>query len=112
MKTKSNPLVTIITVNYNYSQVTLELLRSLRTSTYSPVEIIVVDNGSSENPESKIDKDFPDVVFIRSEENLGFAGGNNLGISAAKGDFLFFINNDTEVSPELISNLVTHLQSN
>jgi GT2 family glycosyltransferase len=112
MKTKSNPLVTVITVNFNSTQVTLELLQSLRHSTYSPIEIIVIDNGSTENPETIIHTQFPEILFKRSSDNLGFAGGNNLGISMAKGDYLFFINNDTEVTPNLISNLATTLSNN
>lgn len=112
MKPKSNPLVSVITVNYNSTQVTLELLQSLRSSTYTSTEIIVVDNGSTENPKTKINNDFPEVQVIRSDKNLGFAGGNNLGIYAAQGDFLFFINNDTEVTPDLISNLVSILENN
>jgi len=112
MKTKSNPLVSVITVSFNSTQVTLELLQSLRFTTYSPIEIIVVDNGSTENPEAIINAQFPDIIFKRSSQNLGFAGGNNLGISIAKGAYLFFINNDTEVTPNLISNLITILSGN
>ena len=59
------------------------------------IEVIVVDNASTQDEASIIEQRFPQVTVIRSKENLGFAGGNNLGIQAAHGKYLFFINNDT-----------------
>lgn len=64
------------------------------------LEVIVVDNGSFQNEASVIEKRFPQVTAIRSNQNLGFAGGNNLGIQAAHGKYLFFINNDTLLRPQ------------
>lgn len=101
----TQPLVSIITVNYNGVAITLEMLRSLERILYPNIEIIVVDNGSKEDP-SPIVEQFPQVKLIRSLENLGFAGGNNLGITAAKGKYLLFLNNDTEVDPDFLGTLV------
>lgn len=102
--------VSIITVNFNHSDVTEALLDSIaRTNTYSAIEVIVVDNGSSIDPVPGWRTRYPDVIFIRSEKNLGFAGGNNLGIKAAKGDYLFFVNNDTEFTEGLVATLVSTL---
>jgi GT2 family glycosyltransferase len=112
MNASNKPLVSIITVNYNSIAVTLEFLRSLQHSSYSAVEVIVIDNGSSENPHAILQSDFPDIIFKRSDHNLGFAGGNNLGVSLSKGELLFFVNNDTEVTRSLIENLVTVLVTN
>lgn len=107
---KKAPLVSIITINYNESAVTLDLLESLRKISYPALEIIVVDNASpSDNPDV-IKERYPEVKLIKSEENLGFAGGNNLGVKASRGDFLFFINNDTIVGDGLIEPLVETLQ--
>jgi GT2 family glycosyltransferase len=102
--------VSIITVNFNQPKVTEELLRSIPVS-YTNIEIIVVDNGS------KIESDdwqakFPHIKFFRSEKNLGFAGGNNLGINIASGDYLFFVNNDTEFTEGLVEKLVEVTDSN
>lgn len=106
-------LVSLVTVNFNQSKITEELLHSIFTNnTYPNIEIIVVDNASKENPVPDWANKYPSVKFIRSEKNLGFAGGNNLGISAAKGDYLFLINNDTEVTGPLIERLVNTLQEN
>jgi len=102
--------VSIITVNFNHSHVTDELLDSIRSrNTYQNIEIIVVDNGSKDNPVPIWESKYPEVHFIRSEVNLGFAGGNNLGLNSATGDYLFFVNNDTEFTEGLIDILVDTL---
>jgi GT2 family glycosyltransferase len=104
--------VTIITVNFNQKQVTESLLNSIFSkNTFHPLEIIVVDNASKDNPTEGWRKKYPSVKFIRSDKNLGFAGGNNLGVKEATGDYLFFINNDTEITSHLIEGLVTTLDS-
>jgi len=102
--------VSIITVNFNHSHVTDELLDSIRArNSYENIEIIVVDNGSKDNPVPAWKSKYPEVCFIRSEVNLGFAGGNNLGLNSATGDYLFFVNNDTEFTEGLIATLVDTL---
>jgi GT2 family glycosyltransferase len=102
--------VSIITVNFNQSFVTEELLRSIAsTNTYPNIEIIVVDNGSKINDVPELKINYPNVKFIRSEINLGFAGGNNIGVKEATGDYLFFVNNDTEFTPGLVQTLANVL---
>ncbi len=108
---ENQPLVSIITVNYNQSGVTIDLLKSLRKITYKNFEVIVVDNASPNDNLEKIEQDFPEVKLIKSKENLGFAGGNNLGIRVAKGKYLLFINNDTEVDAGFMEPLVNKLES-
>ncbi|MBT9483525.1 glycosyltransferase family 2 protein [Sediminibacterium sp.] len=104
--------VSIITVNFNHSYVTDELLNSIRDkNSYTNIEIIVVDNGSKEDPVPQWKVKYPEVIFIRSATNLGFAGGNNLGLSVATGDYLFFVNNDTEFTDGLVETLVNTLNS-
>ncbi len=106
-------LVSIITVNFNQPQVTEELLNSLRSiNTYHHIEVIVVDNGSDINVLPKWIKQYPEYLFIRSEVNTGFAGGNNIGYDHAKGALLFFINNDTEVTATLLEGMVTYMHQN
>ncbi|MES2275058.1 MAG: glycosyltransferase family 2 protein [Bacteroidota bacterium] len=99
--------ISIITVNFNQPRVTRELLQSIQqVNTYKDIEIIVVDNGSQTGPVTELVSQFPDVQFIRSDVNLGFAGGNNIGINAATGDYLFLVNNDTEFTADLVQKLV------
>jgi GT2 family glycosyltransferase len=98
--------ISIITVNFNQPQVTQELLQSIQqVNTYKDIEIIVVDNGSTTGPVTQLVTQFPDVRFIRSDTNLGFAGGNNVGINAATGDYYFLVNTDTEFTAGLVEKL-------
>lgn len=86
--------LSIITINYNGLNDTCELMDTLPLEDKS-IEVIVVDNASKEDEATIIEQHYPQVRVIRSQKNIGFAGGNNLGIKAAKGKYLFFINNDT-----------------
>lgn len=85
--------LSIITVNYNGLNDTCALIDSIPFN--EDMEVIVVDNGSKENEASILQERYPNINVIRSDKNLGFAGGNNLGLKAAKGKYLFLINNDT-----------------
>ena len=108
---KVEKLLSIITVNYNGLKDTCELIESLPADDES-LEVIVVDNGSFQDEASEIEKRFPHVHVIRSHQNLGFAGGNNLGIQAAHGKYLFFLNNDTIIHQTSdIRHLITRLES-
>ena len=101
------PLISIITLNYNQVGVTCEFLESTKKLNYQNFEIIVVDNASKEDPTPKIlNGNYPKVKVLRSETNLGFTGGNNLGIRASKGSYIFIVNNDTEVTPDLLDKLL------
>ena len=106
-----NPLVSIVTINYEHPEVTCALLKSLRQITYPNIEVIVVDNASVKDDPAIIHQSYPEIVFIQSKENLGFAGGNNLGIRQAKGEYILLLNNDTEVDPGFIEPLLRKLKS-
>lgn len=109
----NSPLVSIITVNYNGFEDTCELIESIFRHIKSVgFEIIVVDNASKINESELIKKKFPDVITIRSEKNLGFSGGNNIGIKKAKGDYIFLINNDTFILSDTLDILVNVLDKN
>jgi len=108
----SYPLVSVITVNYNQPEITCDFLESLTHITYPLIEIIVVDNASpSKNPDIILEK-YPYITLIKSDQNLGFAGGNNLGIRVAKGKHILLINNDTEVDPGFLEPLIAKLENN
>jgi len=108
--TTSKPKVSIITVNFNGTAVTADLLRSLENISYPNWEIVVVDNGSKE-PCINLTKEFPWIKYVETGANLGFAGGNNKGIEAAEGDYIFLLNNDTEVANDFLEPLVARMQS-
>lgn len=98
--------LSIITVNYNGVQDTGAMIESLSDHLSIPYELIVVDNGSREDEAAYLQEIYPFIKAIRSRENLGFAGGNNLGIDVASGEYLLFLNNDTYVKDGSISALV------
>lgn len=102
----NNPLVSIVTVNFNNAVVTCDLLHSIERNSYRNLEVIVVDNASVEDPTAALKATYPAVQVIRSEKNLGFSGGNNLGLRVAKGEYLFLVNNDTEFTDGLIEGLL------
>lgn len=99
-------LVSIITVNFNQTEATCALLDSIRQQDFRNVEVVVVDNGSRENPAEVFRAGYPEIQFVRSEQNLGFAGGNNLALKQTKGDFLFFVNNDAELTTGCVALLL------
>ena len=85
--------LSIITVNYNGLNDTCALIDSIPFN--EDMEVIVVDNGSKEDEASILQERYPYIRAIRSDKNLGFAGGNNLGMRVSKGKYLYLINNDT-----------------
>ncbi len=103
-------MISIITVNYNGFNDTCELIDTLPLNDDS-LEVIVIDNASEKNEALLIEARYPNVKAIRSNTNLGFAGGNNLGINAATGKNLFFINNDTIIKDFNINVLINRLES-
>jgi GT2 family glycosyltransferase len=110
---EQEPLISIVTINYNQVEVTCEFLESARTLTYQRYEIIVVDNASTVNPTPQIEaRNNPKVRVILNEKNLGFTGGNNVGIEAARGDYVFIVNNDTELTPNLLDELLAPFLAN
>ena len=100
-------LVSIITINYNQAEITRQFLESAGQLTYPNYELIVVDNASAQPLSETLDvSQYPCLRLIRSAVNLGFTGGNNLGMQEAKGDYFLIVNNDTELPPTLIQELL------
>lgn len=83
------------------------MLRSLYEHLKTPFQCIVVDNGSAINEAVSIQQQFPEVLVLRSEENLGFAGGNNLGMRHATGDYFLLLNNDTVIEEDILPALLS-----
>jgi GT2 family glycosyltransferase len=105
----STPRVCCILLNWNGWQDTIECLDALKECTYQHMEIVVVDNGSTNGSVSKIKAAYPSIAVVESKENLGFAKGCNLGIRyglARDADYLWLLNNDTKPSPDALSALI------
>ena len=101
--------LSIITINFNGLKDTCELIDSIPFN--NDLEVIVVDNASQKQEAEIISKKYPQVKVIKSNKNLGFAGGNNLGIKAALGKYIFLINNDTFFKEFDILPLIDRLES-
>lgn len=97
--------VSIVIINYNTFQLTCNCINSIIKHTNEiTYEIILVDNASTEILENNFDYFFSNkIVFVKSDKNLGFAGGNNLGIQHAKGEYILLLNSDTELLEDSIS---------
>lgn len=101
--------VVIIVLNWNGLKDTLACLDSLMQITYPACEILVVDNGSTDGSPEALRAAFPQVTLLETGQNLGFVGGNNVGLEyarAAQADYALLLNNDTEVAPDFLDHLV------
>ncbi len=106
------PSVAIIIVHWRHIDDTIECLLSLARVDYPRCRIIVVDNGSSDFDDDAVRRAYPGVTLIASNRNLGFTGGNNLGVARALqegADVVFLLNNDTIVRPEILTTLLPAL---
>ena len=93
--------LSIITVNYNGLADTRDLVNSVLNLFFPfSFEVIVVDNASRENEAEVLKREFPSIIILRSEKNMGFARANNLGIKHSSGEFLYFLNNDALLSEQ------------
>lgn len=109
-----NKKVYVIVLNWNGKEDTLDCLRSLRTTDYDNYQVVLVDNGSTDNSVEAVRKNFPEAQLVLTGKNLGFAGGNNVGIEyavKAGADYVFLINNDTTVDPAYLKELVLVAES-
>lgn len=108
------PRVAIIIVIWNGKADTLECLQSLRADAYPSKEIVIVDNGSTDGSVPDIRREFPAATVLETGQNLGFTGGNNVGIRYAiehGADYVYLLNNDTTVEPDALAALVAAAQS-
>jgi len=100
-------MVDIITLNYNGKSYLDPLFNSLELQTYEKIKITMVDNGSVDDSIQYTKEHFPFVNVIASKKNLFFSRGNNLAVSKTKGEYIFFVNNDIVLEPDVIQNLVS-----
>ncbi|MEG9437701.1 glycosyltransferase family 2 protein [Edaphobacter sp. HDX4] len=105
----STPKVACVLVNWNGWQDTVDCLDALKLNDYPNLKIIVVDNGSTNDSVSRIRASHPDILLLESSKNLGFAGGNNIGMRYAlsdKAEYIWLLNNDTKPAQDSLSRLV------
>jgi len=104
--------LSIVIVNWHSADYVLACLRSIREQTAALCyEVIIVDNASFDGCRDRVVREHPGVVFIQSQDNLGFARANNLGAMYARGDVLLFLNPDTEICDRAIVCLYSRMQT-
>ena len=101
----SAPRISILMVNYNGLTHLEECLSSIYSQDFNDFEIVMVDNASKDASVEFVEKRFPFVKTIRSARNLGFAGGNNLGLPHCRGYYVFLLNNDTRLDQDALKAL-------
>jgi GT2 family glycosyltransferase len=102
----------IVIINWNSFDLTSDTLVSLSSTSYKNYDIIVVDNFSTDNSAAQLEKDFPSIILLRSDENKGFTGGNNLGFDYAINEgyeYVMMLNNDVAVESDFLEPLVVKL---
>ena len=107
----SVPKVSIIIVNYNGKELLQKCLDSLLKVNYDNFEIILVDNNSTDGTVEFITKNYPSLIIIKLDSNKGFAEPNNVAAKISKGKYLLFLNNDTVVTPNFISEMVKVMET-
>lgn len=101
-----NPLVSIIVLTWNGKQYLKNCLDSCFSQSYRNLEIMVVDNASTDGTSEYVKKEYPKCKLIVNKKNYGFAEGNNVGIRSSKGEWVFILNNDTKLHKHCIRELV------
>lgn len=99
------PLISIIILNWNGKHLLDGCLWALRSQTFRDFEVILVDNGSTDGSDIFVRSNYPEVRLVTLGSNLGFCGGNNQGVKVANGEYIFFLNNDTEVAATMLDEL-------
>lgn len=106
--------LSIVIVNYNTRQLLADCLASLAAATTAPyaVETIVVDNASHDGSQAMVREQYPDLILVENEENVGFATANNIGVKKSSGAFVLFLNSDTRVDERALIEPLQYLQNN
>ncbi|MEM3374835.1 MAG: glycosyltransferase family 2 protein [Candidatus Woesearchaeota archaeon] len=102
----NDPLVSVVIPTYNRKEMLIRLIKSIKKSTYKNLEIIVVDDASTDGTYEEIKRKFPDVKIVRNEKNLMVSASRNIGIKFSKGDYIFLIDSDNIVDKDTIKILV------
>ena len=105
------PLFSIVIPAYNRKRLIAATLDSILSQEWQDFEVIVVDNASYDGCVEMVKSEFPQVIFFQSDQNLGFAGANNLAFSRSQGRNVLFLNPDTEIQGNALQALVSSLES-
>ncbi len=104
--------LSIIILNYNTKNLLRDCLKSVENTKTDGLifEVVVVDNASTDDSPAMVKKEFPEVKLTESRKNLGFAGGNNLGLKKALGRYILFLNSDTQIAPDALVKMMKFME--
>ena len=106
------PKVSIIIVNYNGKELLEKCLESVFKADYKNYEVIIVDNNSTDDTVEFVTDNYPSIILLKLNSNKGFAEPNNIAAKIATGKYLLFLNNDTIVTPDFISEMIPVIENN
>ncbi len=106
------PALDVLIVTWNRKSDLVRSIESIRSQSFQPARVIVVDNGSEDGTRDLIPRDFPEVVFLPQRENLGACGGRNAGMGSVTSELVFFMDDDTELLPECLEEIANRFASN
>ena len=105
-----NIQISIIIPNFNGKQFLKECLNSIKKQNFSPYEVIIIDNGSTDGSVEYLNENYPEFALIQNQDNLGFATAVNQGIKISNAEYVFLLNNDTELEDDCLSNLLNCIE--
>jgi GT2 family glycosyltransferase len=106
-----NPLFSILVLNYNGKHLLQGCLNSISKQNFNDYELVIIDNNSADGSVEYIKENFPKAKLVENSENFGFAKGNNTGIKACNGEWIFFLNNDTILEQNCLEFLFKHIEN-
>ena len=107
----NNPLISIVITTWNGEKYLIECISSLLNQSYKNMEIILVDNASSDRSVELVNQNFQGIQVIQNSKNLGFAEGTNIGILRAKGELVALFNQDAVAEKHWLENLINEIKS-
>ena len=111
VKSKTTKDVSVIIVNWNTKELLVACINSIKNETHNAtLEIIVVDNASTDGSQEALKQRFPDVTLIQNKENFGFAKANNIGIQASRGKYICLVNSDVQVKSVCIDRMINYME--
>ena len=105
-----SPLVSVVIITWNRKDDVLESVQSIYKQNYQNVEVVVVDNGSTDGTADALAQVFPAVKIVTLNRNTGVSEGRNLGVAAATGEVIFFLDSDASLGHDTLSNIVRKFQ--
>src|SRR3990172_10853906 len=103
--------VTVLIPNYNGKKWLEGLLPTLKKVSYKNLEVLMVNNGSTDDSAEFLKEKYPNIKVLEIKKNRGYAGANNLGVKRATGKYILFLNNDTNVTPNFLEPLVEKIEN-